>query len=584
MKRTKNLNLLIFTICIALFTHALVLYKLHDFPFQSRINGHQYKKLQLSKSYDSNQQKIAHELFQKITVPEHLTAHEASIDHDSLIPTQVTLNPIPIPEQVTNWSDPNFELSIKTHNTAHSSNLLANENISYFPSLKTTAITSKENKELCSHLTENSLVLPNDLDIDIPELYADSATYSNSKQSQILIGLQGHEQISHLAGMNKQQTFKYLNSDLESLLIEDYDSKRQLQAENVASLNSSIISGGNDFDVMMEYLSQSDASEYLFRIKLFPKKGVSFHRIKQNYFFLVDRSNSIDRERYQYTKQAVLSCIQTLRESDFFNIFLFDSKIQKFTSTSVAATNENIQKALHFLDSQKHGGLFASTDLYKSLDTLLPNNLNANEVNTAILLSDGDTYLSQDQQRKTIAKWTQKNHGKVALFSVATGKKNNLALMELLSAFNKGTLAYAPKPDQLQEKLKRLMLAIRNPIAKDITVTLISKDPSVEVTLYPSNERVPNLYSNIPFVLIGKTNKLSDLHLFIQGKYYNRWLEIKKTLAFEDARQAHQSLGHYYTVQRAYDHYKHYLNEGKRSHLAISQKLLRPLRIPVAFQ
>ena len=182
-------------------------------------------------------------------------------------------------------------------------------------------------------------------------------------------------------------------------------------------------------------------------------------------------------------------------------------------------SDESVTKARAFLNKQGHGGFFAATELYTSLDKIIPQDVAENEINTAIMLSDGETYLSLEKQRLTIGGWTARNEGKVSLYTVASGAENNLPLLDLLSSFNKGALIYAHGHQDVSDRLAHLMHTIQNPIGKQIIPTAVTGDKSMTVLLQPKAQRIPDLYQNRPFVIYGSTNRLNDFSLFLQGRY-----------------------------------------------------------------
>jgi hypothetical protein len=341
---------------------------------------------------------------------------------------------------------------------------------------------------------------------------------------------------------------------------------------------------GNDtFDLKIEVAPRSDGKGYLFSLQLTPKAGVHFKRINQNYFFLIDRSNSISRNRYRYSCKAVLKSLSALNRGDTFNILLFDSQVVALSTSNLPWNESNCLEAAKFLQRQHHGGFFATTDLYASLGQIIPQQVAEEEINTAILLSDGDTFLGMESQRKTIARWTRKNGGKVALFAIAAGLRNNLGLLNLLCTFNRGMLLYVPDIKHLDQELTQLLQKLRRPIGKEIVVTAIPKDPDAHIFISPVNERLPHLYEDIPYIVYGTIDKLSDFTLFFQGRHYDRWFHIKRDLSFESAKSADSSLQAAWNQQRAYGHYERFLQDGDVSHLHLAKQLLFQTTQPVAF-
>lgn len=346
---------------------------------------------------------------------------------------------------------------------------------------------------------------------------------------------------------------------------------------------SGAIANSNDFEVTLEYAPKTDGRGLSFRVTLTPKSTVQFRTIAQNVVFLIDRSHSIDQDRYSTSKIAVLHAIQSLRPQDRFNILVFDDRVTAFASQMIPRNSYNIEMARQFLQSQPYGGIFASTDLYSSLGNIIPDIVEPTEVNAAILLSDGDTFLSKDKQRRSIASWTEHNEGKVALFCVTAGSDNNLPLLDFLAAENKGMLIHAQT--SVSEALARLMEQICQPIAKDIIASAVSRSPGVALALYPPSNRQAHLYQRKPYVLYGTLDNPADFYLFLQGKYYDDWLDIRQLITFQQGTQvAASELEQALAQQQAYDHYEDYLRNGNHASLTQARKLLHAHNISAAFQ
>ncbi len=344
------------------------------------------------------------------------------------------------------------------------------------------------------------------------------------------------------------------------------------------------IAGSNDFNLNVEYAPRAEGG-YLFRLELVPKDQVKFKHIKQNYFFLVDRSHSIRYNRYEITKASLAKALALLQKEDTFNILVFDDKITRLSSHNLNWNTANVSLGRDFILNQPYGGLFANTDLYSSLGLIVPSDVAENEVNTAILLSDGDTFLSLDKQRTCIGSWTNKNAGKVSLYTLASGKGNNLALLDILSVFNKGSLHFSPTDNGIEGVLFNLIKSIRNPIGKDITITTLSSGQDQKITVFPEKQYLPNLYENTPYVVYGITDQLKDFHIFFQGKYYDKLLDIKQEVSFSKASKIESEvLAKKMALQKAYVAYHNYLFDGQQHHLNEAKHLLAPYRIPLAFK
>jgi hypothetical protein len=338
---------------------------------------------------------------------------------------------------------------------------------------------------------------------------------------------------------------------------------------------------GEAFDLRVEYAHKKERPGYVFKLTLSPKQELCARRMVQNYYFLIDRSNSIPRGRFALNKKIVAAALSHLKQGDSFNILLFDDRVVKLSETPVMWNQENLVKATEFLEMQQHGGYFAATDLYASLGKVLPQNPKQDEMHTAFLLSDGDTYLPIEKQRQTIGGWTLQNGGQIALYTATSGGGNNLPLLELISMFNKGLLVYSPDPLQMEERFIELIKMIRNPIGKDLTLTTLSTDHQMSVRLQPKEHHLPHLYLNRPYVVYGSTNRLSDFVLFLQGNALGRPIDLKKRVSFQNARTASPDIEKRWVQLIAYEHYYNFLREGNLKHLDVAKRLLQPYKLPM---
>lgn len=339
----------------------------------------------------------------------------------------------------------------------------------------------------------------------------------------------------------------------------------------------------DDFSYQIEYAPRRLRTGYVFKISLFPKPDVLFQRMRQNFFFLIDRSNSIPRARYFLNKKAIANILPTLAKEDRFNILVFDDKVVKLATESLECTPENIARGQEFLETLGHGGYFATTDIYASLGRILPGLVSDREINTAILLSDGDTYLSMENQRLLIRNWSEANNGKVTLFCCASGSGNNATLLEMIAAFNKGAFLYVSDHNQIEEKLCQLVLSLRHPIGKEISLSTLALTKEAKPTLMPKMGRLPDLYQHRPFVIYGVTQRLEDFTLFLQGKFYDRKFDLRKKISFAQGRSGTLDLERKYTALLTQDYYEQYFKDGKVAHLEASRQLLAPLNMAVPF-
>jgi hypothetical protein len=335
------------------------------------------------------------------------------------------------------------------------------------------------------------------------------------------------------------------------------------------------LSWDEQFDVKLQIMPQPDKKNFIFSVTVHPNEELNVEAIPQNFYFLIDRSNSIEKFRFGVYKRAVLKALSYLPEDATFNIIVFDKKISSLSKKNLNATKQSFQLAEDFLDKQQHGGMFTTADVYSSLEKIIPESLPENEINTAILITDGQSRLSPSKQKQYINQWIKKNQGKVSLYAATAGRGNNLLLLDLLSTYNGGHLLYSDTNSAFPRRLCKLLLTLRDPIAKNLIISALPAEQEAEIHFFPEATHLPNFYLNQPYEIIGSMNLLSNFTLLIQGKYKDHWVTIKKEISFKSAEKATATLRKKWSHMQAKNHYHQFLKEGKISSLNKAKSILK---------
>jgi hypothetical protein len=332
----------------------------------------------------------------------------------------------------------------------------------------------------------------------------------------------------------------------------------------------------DDFDVHLRLSSKKEEGEgYNFSISVQPRFDLQTEALKQNFYFLIDRSSSIEKHRFSLFKRAVLKALASMQDGDTFNIYLFDKKIVRLSEKSLPYNLKTLQKAEDFLEKQEHRGFLASADIYHNIEQVLPQIPYDDEVHTAILITDGNTLLAPSKQQKWLNKWVEDNHGKLDLYTAAAAQNNNLLLLDLLGTVSGGKLIYSDTNTSFPRKLAKLILTLREPLAKEIMVSVVPSDPNTQIELYPQTQHLPSLYTHQPYTVYGSINDPSSFEIVIQGRHGDQWIAIRKSISFTDAEKGDHLMQKRCTAREATQYYDKFLREGKVAHLKEAEKLFK---------
>jgi hypothetical protein len=340
----------------------------------------------------------------------------------------------------------------------------------------------------------------------------------------------------------------------------------------------------DDFDVDVTFLPNPEGQGYIFSLSLKSNYDLSDHSLKQNLYFLLDRSSSVQKHRFAVYKRAVLKALSSMQPGDSFNILVMDKKIARFSPQSRPVTLKNIHAAEEFLDKQEGGGLFAASDIYLNVPKVLSLVPEDDEMHTFILLTDGKTSMNAERKQKAIKQWVEKNHGKVCLYTAAVGRDNDLVTLDMLSSLSGGKLLYSDTHASFPRKLSKLILDLKDPIAKDIIVSALPHNPDSHIAFTEPNARPSSLYSHQPYVIVGQIDEPSSFDIVIQGRHRDQWIAIKKSISFVDGQKGDRALEKQWNSQHANAYYSKFLEEGKAAHLKSAKEILKKYRAEVAAQ
>lgn len=340
----------------------------------------------------------------------------------------------------------------------------------------------------------------------------------------------------------------------------------------------------NDFDIDVVFLPNPEGQGYIFSLAVQPNYDFSSHGLRQNLYFILDRTNSVQKHRFAVFKRAVLKALASMQHGDLFNIFIMDRKLLTFSPQSRPVTMKNIQAAEEFLDKEEAGGLFAAGEIYNSLEKILTDIPENEEIHTAILLTDGKSSLNHKHKQNALKKWVEANNGKLALYAAAVGRDNDLVALDMFCSLSGGKLLYSDTHASLPRKLAKLVLDLKDPIAKDLMITAIPHNPHSHIEFYPASSHLPSLYSHQPFILIGKIDDPCAFELVIQGRHREEWIAIKKIVSFVEGQKGTQTLESQWSAQRANLCYTKFLKEGNATHLKEAKEILKKFRQEIAVE
>lgn len=332
-----------------------------------------------------------------------------------------------------------------------------------------------------------------------------------------------------------------------------------------------------------EFLSEvqvtpyKDGKGYLFAVTIEPINNKLFERAPHNFLFLVDKSGSIQKPRYDAFRAAVSKSLKYLQEGDTFNIMTFDSKLTAFSQNSVYYTPSSKHAAKHFIETQPRSTKYALPNLYKLL-------IQAHEIakkselpTSVILLTNGKTLEDFSTNNDMLSYLVNANNDNFTLYATCASRNNNQVMLEVLSTLNKGEFMHSQTFAAFPRKVASIVKHAGNLLAHSIHLSAVKNSGYIE--FFPDPKLTRNLFSDKPYTIIGYAEKLCDFELVLQGRLGHHWLNLKKEISLKQAERNGKTLHKELAMYQAYNKYYEFLKHGNTALLDEAQKLLNPYNL-----
>lgn len=392
------------------------------------------------------------------------------------------------------------------------------------------------------------------------------------------------DELKGVLELSKLDALADLDPKKKLLALDNFQTTRTEWMSPVAEPNlGNEFASNENFQVKTKFYRRLADSDLVFETSYQPKSDTAFAPLGQNFIFYIDQSSVIGSQRFANFKQAVIEALDTLQRDDRFNIVFFNKKAMSFSPQSAVATEENVAAAKSFIQKQKCGRTYTYSDFYACLDHLPVPKLEEGEVGSALLLTNGESRLGRDRQRRSIANFKEKNEGRVSLFVFAEDRGENLPTLEVLAHFNKGQLHCLSQDLLLSQQLIEQIDSLRFAIGKEMCATMICLQKS-GAKLLPSSGVLSNFNPKIEFRVMGNCSETDKFYLYLQGRHGSQWLDIKCCIDEDRSiEQPNVDVERRYVILQAFEHYGNYLKSADLNELRTAHELLSKLGYPVAF-
>ncbi len=211
----------------------------------------------------------------------------------------------------------------------------------------------------------------------------------------------------------------------------------------------------------------------------------------RDYVFVVDVSGSMNGFPLDTSKRLLEDLIGQLRPTDFFNIVLFAGDSTMLSEKPLAATPDNLARAIQMLGEQRG---FGGTELLPAIKQAMNLPRQGDVSRSVVVVTDG--YISGEEN---VFEYIRANLDKSNVFAFGIGSSVNRYLIEGIAKAGMGEPFVALDEAEAVGVAGRFREYIQTPALTDIRVR-----PSGFEAYDVFPVRIPDLFAKRPIILFGK--------------------------------------------------------------------------------
>ena len=259
---------------------------------------------------------------------------------------------------------------------------------------------------------------------------------------------------------------------------------------------------------LMTFRDRSDLEDPdgFFLLLLAPAIQESVSAIPKDVLIVLDRSGSMEGEKFEQAQLAVRYILNKLNPEDRFNLVTFSTGVEMYANNLQPVSEE--EDAIHWLNRLRAEG---STDINRALleavylvDSERPTYL--------IFLTDGLPTVGEVESDKIIANLNESSPGNLSLFAFGVGYDVDTYLLDSLAQAHHGSSTYVVPGEPLDEILSAFYNKISSPVLTDLQLDF---DDLVTSDIYP--HPLPDLFIGSQIAVVGRYRQGGTFEVILSG-------------------------------------------------------------------
>jgi len=281
---------------------------------------------------------------------------------------------------------------------------------------------------------------------------------------------------------------------------------------------------------LLSFRDPSDPSDPdgFFLVLLAPRPDVASETLPKDVLLVLDRSGSMEGEKFQQAQEALRYILNHLNPEDRFNIISFSTGLETFASGLRSA--EEASEAIPWVDRLSAQG---ATDINRAL-LEAASMVDRERTTYLIFLTDGLPTEGVVDSSDILANLADAAPNNLRLFAFGVGYDVDTFLLDSLAQNHHGTSSYVQPGERLDESLSSFYAKISTPVLTNLELDF---GDLRAYDMYPSP--LPDLFSGSQIIAVGRYREGGVTDVILTGEVNG----IEHNFRFPEQRFTQRSMG-----------------------------------------
>jgi Ca-activated chloride channel family protein len=283
---------------------------------------------------------------------------------------------------------------------------------------------------------------------------------------------------------------------------------------------------------LFAYPDPSIGGGYFLVVAGLPAKLPVEHAIKREVTLVIDRSGSMNGDKWKQAKEAAIQIIAGLGADEAFNLIAYNGSVDVLFKQPVLHTDDTEQSARDFLDRMRPAG---GTNIHDALVEALIGKPLEGKLPMVLFLTDGLATVGQTSEvtiRDLAGKYNEHNR---RIFTFGVGLDVNAPMLENIADATRASSTFVLPGEDVEVKVGDVFNRLKGPVLASPTLDVPREaNGATRVTeLIPG--AMPDLFEGDQLVLLGKYAGSDPLEFKLTGNYLGEQRSFNFRFALDNA-------------------------------------------------